>query len=327
MTAVDETGGWPTDDRGRLTLTVRRRADESDGVVSLELVDAGGLPLPFWTPGSHIDFHVTDTIVRHYSLCSNPEDLSFWRVGILNARDGRGGSTLIHDTVKPGDVIAVSLPRNNFALAPSPRYVFVAGGIGITPIIPMIRQAEQAGADWSLVYGGRTAASMAFAREVAEYGDRVRLVPEDTHGRVDFAGLFAEPESDTLIYCCGPERMLEVVQAATEHWPAGALHTERFVASAVDTAGDVAFEVEFADSGLTATIPADRSILEVAEELGLNVISSCREGTCGTCETVVIDGIPEHRDSILTAAERADNETMFICVGRSVGGCRLTLEI
>jgi ferredoxin-NADP reductase/ferredoxin len=311
-----------------LTLRVVERQHQSDGVIALTIARLDGKPLPGWTPGAHIDVQVGDGSIRQYSLCSDPADNTHWRVGVLNAPEGRGGSRLLHETAHAGSTIQIGTPRNNFGLAPSPRYRFVAGGIGITPILPMLRQATRDGADWTLVYGGRTRSSMAFLDELAEYGDRVQFVPEDTDGRVDFASYFAGVQADTLIYACGPEPLLRVVEDATEHWPEGSLHLERFAPKVVAHPEDDAFEVTFELSGVTATVPAGKSILEIAEINGISVDSSCREGTCGTCETYLLEGYVDHRDSILTSAERADSESLFICVSRAKKDCpRLILEL
>jgi cytochrome P450/ferredoxin-NADP reductase len=316
----------PEDPTATLELLVRERREESDGVVSLTLVDPAGAPLPAWHPGAHIDVHAGDH-VRQYSLCSPGGDQGSWRIGVLREANGRGGSLAIHETVQAGSTLTVSQPRNNFVLQPSANYVFVAGGIGITPILAMVGQAHREGADWTLVYGGRSRATMAFLAELEGFGGRVRFVPEDTDGRVDFTAYLQDVRPETLIYCCGPEPLLNAVEGASAHWPAGSLHVERFVPKQIDASGDVAFEVEFVDSGVTLRIPADKSILEVAQAAGLPALSSCSEGTCGTCETPVISGTPEHRDSILTDDEKVSCESMFICVSRSQGGCPLKLAL
>lgn len=316
----------PEDPTATRELLVRERREESDGVVSLTLVDPAGGSLPVWHPGAHIDVHVGGH-VRQYSLCSPGGNQSTWRIGVLREAAGRGGSLAIHDMVAEGNMLKVSQPRNNFVLQPSPSYVFIAGGIGITPILAMVEKAEREGADWSLVYGGRSRETMAFREELEDFGDRVRFVPEDTDGRVDFAAHLKDVKPETLIYCCGPEPLLNAVEGASAHWPAGSLHVERFVAKEIDVSGDVAFDVEFVDSGVTLTIPADKSILEVAQAAGLPALSSCSEGTCGTCETPVLAGTPDHRDSILTDEEKASCDSMFICVSRSKGGCALKLGL
>ena len=314
----------PTPD---LKVVVAKRQSAADGVVTLTLTSADGDPLPAWTPGAHIDLHLTDDLTRQYSLCGDPADRATWRIGVLREVAGRGGSAYVHDELAPGTTLAVSAPRNNFALHHAPTYLFIAGGIGITPILPMIAKAAHAGSDWTLLYGGRTRASMALTEELAQYGDRVQLRPQDEHGLLDLAAYLGRVQHGALIYACGPEPMLKAVAEACDHWPPNALHVERFtpIELAEPIRGE-SFEVVLARSGLTITIEPGRSILETVEAAGVSVLSSCREGTCGTCETDVIDGLPEHRDSLLTEAERQGNETMFICVSRCLGA-QLTLDL
>jgi ferredoxin-NADP reductase len=218
-------------------------------------------------------------------------------------------------------------PRNNFPLAPSPRYLFIAGGIGITPMLPMVRAAVAARAEWQLVYGGRQRSSMAFLDELAGHGERVRVWPQDEAGFLPLDELLGQPQPDTLVYCCGPEPLLSAVERGCAGWPRGALHVERFVAKPLtEPVRTEAFEVRLASSGLTLTVPVDRSILSVVEEAGVGVLSSCGEGTCGTCETPVLEGVPDHRDSVLDAEQREAGDCMMICVSRSCTP-RLVLDL
>ncbi|MCU1618755.1 MAG: Ferredoxin, partial [Modestobacter sp.] len=209
-----------------------------------------------------------------------------------------------------------------------PRYVFIAGGIGITPVMPMVVAAEQAGAEWEFHYGGRTRASMAFVDTLdAAHGPKVSLHPQDEVGLIDLDRILGIPQPDTLVYCCGPEPLLAAVEQRCADWPAGTLHVERFAAKDVgEPVLTGAFEVELATSGATLTVPPDKSILQVVEEAGIAVLSSCQEGTCGTCETTVLEGTVDHRDSLLSPEEQAANDTMFICVSRAA--CpKLVLEL
>ena len=284
-------------------------------------------------------------LVRQYSLCGSPSDSRTIRVGILKAPDSRGGSAFVHERLHPGSVVRVRGPRNHFPLVSSPRYLFIAGGIGITPLLPMMAEASAAGADWALLYGGRSRASMAFldelssyggrsrtsmafTDELAAYGDRVTVVPQDELGLLDLDAALGQPRDDTLIYCCGPEGLLAAVEQRCASWPAGALHLERFAAkpAEADAAADKPFELVLARSALTLTVPAGRSVLDVVQDAGISALGSCREGICGTCEQIVLDGDVDHRDSILTADEQARNETMMICVSRCRSD-RLTLDI
>ncbi|WP_431877857.1 PDR/VanB family oxidoreductase, partial [Amycolatopsis sacchari] len=291
----------------------------ADGVVRLTLRHPGGGPMPEWQPGAHLDLVLGPGLVRQYSLCGDPADRSVLRVAVLREPEGRGGSRHVHDALSEGDRVLVRGPRNHFPLVEAPRYLFIAGGIGITPIVPMIAGAEARGVPWRLAYGGRTRASMAFREELAErYGDRVRVCPQDETGLLDLDTLLGEPRDDTAVYCCGPEPLLKAVEERCAAWPSGALHVERFAPKADPDAGPhTEFEVQLAQSGVTVTVPADTSILHAVEAAGITVASSCQEGTCGTCETVVLEGVPDHRDSILTEEEQAENETMMICVSRS----------
>jgi ferredoxin len=182
----------------------------------------------------------------------------------------------------------------------------------------MIASAEAAGAEWELVYGGRQRASMAFLDELARYGERVSVRPQDETGLLDLESILGTPQRDTLIYCCGPEPLLAAVEQRTAAWPPSSLHVERFAAKPVaEPALADSFEVFLAQSALTLTVPPERSILDVVEDVGISVLSSCREGTCGSCETAVLEGEPDHRDSVLSAEERAVNDCMMICISRS----------
>ncbi|WP_018334056.1 cytochrome P450 [Actinomycetospora chiangmaiensis] len=297
----------------------------SDGVVTLSLALPDGGSFPAWEPGAHTDLLVDGVAPRQYSLCGSPGDRETWRLGILREADGRGTSRHVHDTLQVGDRLRVRGPRNNFPLACSQRFLFIAGGIGITALLPMIAAADTAGADWHLVYGGRQRASMAFLDELARYGDRVTVAPQDEVGLLDLDTLLGTPREDTLVYCCGPEPLLAAVEDRCACWPAGALHVERFSPKPIgEPLRAEAFTVELARTGVTLDVPPERSVLEVVEEAGATVVSSCAEGTCGTCETRVLDGVPDHRDSVLDAAERSRNDCMMICVSRS---CTASLRL
>lgn len=307
-------------------VRVQSKETVSEGVVALTLRHLDGEALPSWEPGAHIDLILGEAATRQYSLCGPPES-DVWRLGILRDADGSGGSLYVHDRLQEGDVVHVRGPRNNFPLAASPRYLFIAGGIGITPMLPMIRAAEAAGAEWQLVYGGRQRSSMAFLDELAPYGDNVLVRPQDEFGFLDLPGLLGEPRTDTLVYCCGPEPLLAAVEANCLSWPRRSLHVERFVAKALtEPVLREAFEVHLAQSDLTLTVQPDQSILDAVEQAGVDVLSSCAEGTCGTCETGVLGGVPDHRDSILDTEEREAGDCMMICVSRSCT-TRLVLDL
>ncbi len=311
-----------------LTLTLTHKERLAEGVTRLTLTAGDGCELPVWKPGAHIDLLLGPQLERQYSLCGDPGDTSSLQVAVLREPDGRGGSRHVHDDLHVGSTVRARGPRNHFALVDAPRYLFIAGGIGITPILPMIAEADSRGADWQLLYGGRTRSSMAFTGTLTQrWPSRVQLSPQDECGLLDLDALPAVPGPDTAVYCCGPEPLLDAVEERSASWPPGVLHTERFAPRATgEEQPSRAFEVELAHSGKTLTVPADRSVLEVVEEAGTPVLSSCREGTCGTCETGVLEGVPEHRDSLLTADERAAGDVMFICVSRCEEG-RLVLDL
>jgi ferredoxin-NADP reductase len=314
------------------TLTVAGRTLVADGVVCLTLRRPDGGPLPSWTPGAHIDVLLDGDahgLVRQYSLCGHPADRGAWQIAVLREPQGRGGSAHVHDQLLEGVGVRVRGPRNKFPLRPADRHLFIAGGVGITPILPMVEAAEAAGADWRLLYGGRTRTSMAFLDRLAPHGDRVLVRPQDEYGLLDLAAHLGTPKEGTLVHACGPEPLLRAVQEQCAGWPPGTLGVERFApvpTAAAGTAAATSFELELARSGLTLTVPPDRSVLETVEEAGVDVDFSCREGTCGTCETDVLEGRPDHRDSLLTEDERAAGDTMLICVSRSCGP-RLVLDL
>jgi ferredoxin-NADP reductase len=302
-----------------LQLVVAAREQAADGVIVLTLRDPAGGQLPSWQPGAHVDLILTPEITRQYSLCGSCADRSCYRIGVLRETMGRGGSAYLHEKALAGSVVHVRGPRNNFPLAPAARYLFIGGGIGITPLIPMLAAADAAGTDWRLAYGGRNRASMAFAAELqAGYPGRVTISPQDETGLLDLETMLAQPRDDLLVYCCGPEPLLAAVEARCARWPTGALHVERFSPRPVgDPVLDTAFEVELRISQKTVTVPVGTSILEAVRAAGVEVLSACSEGTCGTCETAVLEGAIDHRDSLLTPADRAAQNTMMICVSRA----------
>jgi ferredoxin-NADP reductase len=303
-------------------LIVRGRTTPADGVVVLDLAHPESQDLPPWEPGAHIDLVLGDGLTRQYSLCGNPHDRGAWRVGVLLDPNSRGGSQFVHENLDEGAMVRVRGPRNHFPLVDSPTYRFIAGGIGITPIAAMIEAVQRAGSEWTLLYGGRTRASMAFADELAKrYPDRVTVWPQDERGILDLDSLLKDPVDNTLVYCCGPEPLLAAVEQQCDQWPTGTLHIERFAAKApsAEQAAEALdqFEVVCQRSGITVEITADKSILETLEEADVPIMASCYEGVCGTCEARVLEGTPDHRDSMLTEPEKAAGEVMLVCVSRS----------
>jgi ferredoxin-NADP reductase len=302
-----------------VTALVRTVRWESDGVISLRLEPEGGVRE--WEPGAHIDVFVGDGTTRQYSLCGDPDD-SGYQIAVLRESDGRGGSEFLHRGLFVGERLMVKGPRNHFALEDAPTVTLIAGGIGITPLLPMVRQLQATGREWRLVYYGRSRSSMAFLDELAAYGDRVRIVARDEGDALPVEEVVADRVEGGLVYICGPERMLAAARAVV---PEDVLRTELFVApEAAPVASDAdVFTVELRASGLSVDVGPDRTVLEAINSLGVEVVTDCEEGICGSCETHVLQGAIEHRDHVLTKQERAANDCMMVCVSRAAGGCPL----
>lgn len=309
-----------------IEVEVVRREQVADSVVHLTLAAVSGQEFPIWDPGAHIDVYLGD-LVRQYSLCGDFSDRRTLDIAVLREPESRGGSVAAH-RLAVGDRVVIGAPRNNFELVEAPEYVFIAGGIGITPILAMLRRLAGSDLPWRLIYGGRSRASMAFRDELEQrYGGKVLIRPQDEVGLLDLATDLGPARDDVAIYCCGPEPLLQAVEEHCRDWPTGSLHVERFAAKAQESVADPSsFEIELAQSARTLTVPADSTVLDVLRDAGIDVKYSCLEGTCGTCETTVLDGEPEHRDSLLTESERAENDVMFVCVSRS-RTARLTLDL
>ncbi|MEU3838551.1 PDR/VanB family oxidoreductase [Streptomyces sp. NPDC028635] len=292
----------------------------ADGVVGLRLEPVADESVAPWTAGAHIDLVLPSGRVRQYSLYGDPQDRSCYRVAVLCEPAGRGGSVEVHG-LKAGDRVAVRGPRNHFPLADAQRYLFVAGGIGVVPFLPMIEEAERRGADWQLVYVGRGRASMAFLPRLERYGsERVRVCPRDEAGRPDLAALLAGLPAGTAVHCCGPDRMMRAVEELMgTACPQGTLHLERFTPSVRQAApgGDRPVEVELRGTGAVVSVPAGRSVLEALREVAPGLSASCEDGLCGSCELRVLEGVPDHRDDVLSPGERERTDVMYPCVSRA----------
>lgn len=312
----------------QLTVKVAARKQLSEDIVGLTLVTLDGSSLPIWNPGAHVELQLItgdgadeDAIMlRHYSLCGDYTCTDNWEVAVLREQNGRGGSQFIHEKVKEGDLIQVSAPRNHFPFKPGKKVLFIAGGIGITPILPMIQQAEAEGVDWRLVYLARERSRMVYLNRFAGYDNkRIRLNGDVEDGFCDLNELLNSCDSETAVYSCGPKPLLDALEKLHEgqegaNW---SLTIERFSAkeSALDQSGS--FDVVINSTGERIHIPEGQSILETLRDQGFRITCSCRDGVCGTCETGVVSGLPDHRDSVLSEEERADNDYMMVCVSRS----------
>ncbi len=304
-----------------LSLRIASMRAEARDVLRIELVDAGGGELPAFTPGAHLGLHLPNGLVRQYSLANDSRERHRYVIGVGRARPGRGGSACVHDTLRPGMSLRGSAPVNHFALAPdAARCLFIAGGIGVTPILSMVRWCEAVGTPWRLVYAARDRSRLAFYEDLAPHGDKVLWHCDDeAGGPLPAARLVGEASAGTHIYCCGPAPLMEAVRDAPGPVPASARHFEWFSAPdqpAPEAAAD-GFWVELRRSRQRFHVPPDRSILEVLEDNGVSTPFSCREGLCGTCETAVCGGEPEHRDYVYPESQRAGLRRLLICVSRS----------
>lgn len=296
------------------TMVVAQAGLVAERVMGIRLVALGGGMLPIWYPGAHVTLHLPNGLERQYSLCGDPGDRHHYDLAVLRIEDSAGGSRWLHENVVPGTTIEVSGPLNHFELEPAREYLFVAGGIGITPIKAMI-ESLPAPREWRLIHVGRSRAAMAFARELDErYPGRVLVHAADENaGPLDFSRL-STPET-TEVYCCGPESLMTAVAAAV---PPDRLHLERFVpVERTASIPDRELRLSFSRSPLQLTVGAGESVLEVLERSGIPVLGSCRKGVCGSCEVRVIAGTPEHLDSVMDDAEKDALHIMYPCVSRA----------
>jgi ferredoxin-NADP reductase len=302
---------------------------EAEGVVSLELTAEQGVQLPAWSAGAHVDLLLPSGLVRQYSLCGDPEERRRLRIAVLLEANGRGGSREVHGVLRLGQRVSIRGPRNAFPMGEGP-YLFVAGGIGITPILAMARAAQRAGAQWQLLYGGRTRRSMAFIEELQGLGGgRVEILPADEVGLLDLDAVVAAARAGQQVYSCGPAVLLDALSARFAEAGLGQhLHLERFAPAAPAKGADNAdgLTVILARSGAEVVVPKDCSIMAALRAAGHQVASSCEQGVCGMCETRVLDGVPDHRDMLLSESERAKGDVMMLCVSRALTPT-LTLDL
>lgn len=304
-----------------LTLQITDLIAEAKGVMVVELRLPSGDALPPFKPGAHIELHLPGEIVRQYSLCNDARETHRYCIGVGLSPISRGGSKHVHQSLRVGDTLKISPPRNHFPLEEdAPGFVFFAGGIGITPVWSMIRWCEANKRPWHLFYLVRSRQRAAFFEELSAFGDRVTLHADDEAGGLfDIAAAINQQPSNVHFYTCGPTPLMLAVEAAATSFPEEQVHFEWFAPKEPKSnSTDKAFKIQLARSGRSFDVPADKSILQVLEDNGLRVESSCREGTCASCEICVLDGTPDHRDSVLTAAERKRNDVMMICVSRSL---------
>jgi ferredoxin-NADP reductase len=325
----------PPEPAAPLSLTVvdREVVAHDQNVVAFTLGATGGGPLPAWHPGAHLDINLPSGRIRQYSLCGDPASRTTYRIAVRRIPDGGGGSIEMHDGLPVGSTVTSHGPRNAFPLvvpgygSPTTRLRFIAGGIGITPILPMIGLAARLGADWSMIYVGRSADSIPFRDEVGRFGGRVEIRTDDIHGIPRGDDLLGECPDGTTVYACGPAPMLTLVQERLIGRDDVELHFERFAAPPV--VDGTPFTVTVASLPAPIAVAADETLLSALQRAGVGIPYSCRQGFCGTCRTRVIgvaNGTVEHRDTLLTPPEH-DGGMMLPCVSRATEDSTLSLDL
>ena len=311
-----------------MQLRVRQITNEAEGINTFEFVDPDGKDLPEFAAGSHIDVHIPGGFLRQYSLCNDPRERHRYVVGVLNDPNSTGGSRSMHENVRAGDLVTVSLPRNNFpVIEDAKHHLLLAGGIGVTPMMAMIEQLKTMNADFTMHYCTRSEEQTAFRGRLVDLAAAGRVINHydggDPSKGLDIAGLLKDREDGTHLYYCGPTGFMRATKEGSAHWPSEAAHFEYFAPVAIEKpAGDAAadlidgeFQVTISSTGAAYNIPADKSIVDVLREHGIDVDTSCEAGTCGTCKTHYLEGEPDHNDFVLTDAEQ--NEWVMICCARS----------
>ncbi|MES2257098.1 MAG: PDR/VanB family oxidoreductase [Pseudomonadota bacterium] len=315
-----------------IEVRVTRKVQEALDICTYELADAAGGALPPFSAGSHIDVQIRPGLVRQYSLCNDPGESHRYLIGVLRDPQSRGGSQAMHEDIRQGDVIRISAPKNHFPLVPAQRSLLLAGGIGITPILCMAERLAVTGAAFELHYCTRSPERTAFYERIkaSSFADRAHLYFDSgpAERRLELERLLASQPAQTHLYVCGPAGFIgHVVDTAQRlDWDSVRVHFEYFGAAPRETGADRAFEIRIASSGQCYTVPADRTVIDVLEEHGVQVPFSCEQGVCGTCVTRVLDGVPDHRDSYLNAAEHERNDQFTPCCSRARSE-RLVLDL
>lgn len=307
----------------QLTVKVLRKTQEAQDIASFELARVDGGPLPAFSAGSHIDVQIPGGLTRQYSLCNDDQESHRYRIAVLRDAASRGGSQGMHEQVKEGDLLTISTPRNHFPLVRAERTLLLAGGIGVTPLLCMAQRLATLGADFELHYCARSAERMAFRAEIAAapWAQRVHLHFDDGEAaqKLDAASLLAAPAASTHVYVCGPTGFIDHVvgTAKAQGWDKANVHLEYFGAAPQDTANDGSFDVRIASSGQTLRVAKDQSVVQALLAHGIEILTSCEQGVCGTCVTRVLEGECEHRDLYFTDEEKAANDQFTPCCSRA----------
>ncbi|WP_111642479.1 PDR/VanB family oxidoreductase [Marinimicrobium alkaliphilum] len=315
-----------------LQVQVAKKTYEAEDVISFELAEPNGRPLPAFSAGAHIDVEIKEGMVRQYSLCNHPEERDRYLIGVLREPESRGGSITLHEEIKEGDLLKISPPKNHFPLVHAPRTLLFAGGIGITPLLCMAERLAHINADFEMHYSARSKQRAAFLQRIqnSSFSDRAyfHFSDQGPAHRLQLESIVSKPNADTHIYICGPGRFIDHVLDVCETygWSDDQLHTEFFSGRDIDTSSDSDFEVQIASSGATFSIPADKTVLQVLYENDIDVPASCEQGVCGTCLTRVLEGTPDHRDMYQTEEEQAANDQFTPCCSRAHSK-RLVLDL
>jgi vanillate O-demethylase ferredoxin subunit len=306
-----------------LAVQVVRKTVEAEGIAGFELARPDGAPLPAFSAGSHIDVQLPGGLTRQYSLCNDSLEQHRYRIAVLRDPASRGGSVAMHDAVHEGDVLLISPPRNHFPLHPAARSLLLAGGIGVTPLLCMAQRLAAIGADFTLHYCTRSPERTAFRDEIAASGfaGRVRLHHDNgpPSQKLNLQKVLAQPDPGTALYVCGPAGFIGLVveTAKANGWAGEQVHLEYFGAAPQDTAGDEAFEVKVASTGKTYAVAAGQTVVQALQAQGIDILTSCEQGVCGTCITRVLEGQPDHRDKYFTDEEKARNDQFTPCCSRA----------
>jgi vanillate O-demethylase ferredoxin subunit len=306
-----------------LVVKVLRKRQEAIDIASFELGRDDGGPLPAFSAGSHVDVHVPGGPVRQYSLCNDAAERHRYRIAVLRDPQTRGGSAGMHDAVREGDLLTISEPRNHFPLVHAQRTVLLAGGIGVTPLLCMAQRLHAIGADFELHYCTRSAERTAFREEIqaAPFSQRVHFHFDDGDAaqKLDLPAALGARDAGTHLYVCGPTGFIQHVTQTAQGlgWPAEQVHLEYFGAAPQDSSGDRPFEVKIASSGQVIPVPADQTVVQALAAHGVEVLTSCEQGVCGTCITRVLEGECDHRDLYFTDEEKAKNDQFTPCCSRA----------
>ena len=307
-----------------IAVKVIKKITQAKDIVSFELASADGTPLAPFSAGSHIDVHIPGGLTRQYSLCNDAAEQHRYRIAVLRDDASRGGSIAMHDQVNVGDVLHISLPKNHFPLQHAARTLLFAGGIGVTPLLCMAQRLAAIGADFNLHYCTRSIDRTAFQQEISDsvFADRVQFHYDDgpTDQKLNLQAALGDPQTERQLYVCGPVGFIDYVVATAKNlgWNSEQIHVEYFGAAVQDASGDVGFEIKIASTGQTYRVGADENIVQVLKSHGIEILTSCEQGVCGTCITRVLEGQPDHRDMYFTDEERIKNDQFTPCCSRSI---------